>query len=397
LDDPSKRYAVGNDDGVDMSFADPNLRRGQSIVLVLLVSAPALIGTGFAQPAAQWKSPSAGVEIDSKLTDMPGLKMGPFVRLGDRRVLTLEDTTCQISNDEGRTWHGSGIFDDSSKFKISQERALLRTRKGVVIAAFMNNAEEHWTWDPKLGDAPGAVLPTYVMRSLDDGQTWQPPQKLHDDWTGAIRDILETRRGRVIFTSMKLRHNPGRHAVITYASDDEGQSWRASNVIDLGGAGDHDGAIEATMVELKDGRILMLLRTSWMHFWRAESVDGGLTWHPLGPSDVAASSSPGMLHRLDSGRIALVWNRPFPAGKESFPLTGGDRQRTATPASWFRSELSIAFSDDECRTWTKPVVIARSPKGLAYPYVFEAVPGELWITTMQGELHAKLHEADFIQ
>jgi sialidase-1 len=380
-----------------MNSTDPNWRRGRSFVLALLVSAPALIGTAAADPASQFKPASAGVELDSRLTDMPGLRMGPFVRLADRRLLTVEDTMCQISNDEGQTWHGSRIFDDPSKFKISQERALLRTRKGAVIAAFMNNVEEHWTWDSKLGDAPGAVLPTYVMRSLDEGKTWQPPQKLHDDWTGAIRDILQTRRGRVIFTSMKLRHNPGRHSVITYASDDEGQSWRASNIIDMGGAGDHDGTIEATILELKDDRLLMLLRTSWMYFWRAESADGGLTWHPLGPSDIPASSSPGLLHRFDGGRIALIWNRAFPEGKESFPLTGGDRQRTATPASWFRGELSLAFSDDECRTWTKPVVIARSPKGLAYPYVFEAAPGELWITTMQGSLHAKLHEADFIQ
>lgn len=379
-----------------MNFTDLNCRQWRSIVFALLAFAPTPIATVFAQSAAHLKPASTGVEIDSRLTDLPRLKMGPFVRLADGRLLTVEDTTCQISNDEGQTWHGSRIFDDS-KFKISQERALLRTRKGAIVAAFMNNVEEHWTWDRKLGDAPGAVLPTYVMRSLDEGKTWQPPQKLHNEWTGAIRDILETKSGRIVFTSMKLRHNPGRHSVITYASDDEGQSWQASNIIDMGGAGDHDGAIEATIVEMKDGRILMLMRTSWMHFWRAESVDGGLTWHPLGPSDVLTSSSPGMLHRLDSGRIALVWNRPFPEGKESFPLTGGDRQQTATPASWFRGELSIAFSDDECRTWTKPIVIARAAKSLAYPYVFEAAPGELWITTMQGGLHAKLHEVDFVR
>lgn len=302
-----------------MKFKSLNYQGRQKVLLAVLVSVSALSGTASVAQAADLKTASAGVELDTRLSDLPGLKMGPFVRLGDGRLLTVEDTTCQISNDQGQTWQGSRMFDDPAKFKISQERALIRTRKGTVIAAFMNNVEEHWTWDRKLGDAPGAVLPTYVMRSLDEGKTWQPPQKLHDDWTGAIRDTLETKSGRIIFTSMKLRHNPGRHSVITYASDDEGQSWRASNIIDLGGAGDHDGTIEATIIELKDGRILMLMRTSWMRFWRAESVDGGLTWHPLGPSDVPASSSPGMLHRLDSGRIALVWNRPFPEGKESFP------------------------------------------------------------------------------
>ena len=351
-----------------------------------------------AKPALALKAASSGMEIDSRLTDMPGQKMGPFVRLGDGQLLTVEETNCLTSKDNGLTWQPHPIFDTPSKFKFSDERAIIRTRKGVVIVAFMNNAEEHWTWDDKLGDAPGAVLPTYAMRSTDDGRTWEAPQKLHNDWTGAVRDILETKEGRIVFTSMKMRNNPGRHTVLTYCSDDQGVTWKPSNVIDLGGAGDHDGVTEATILELKEGKVLMLMRSNWMCFWRAESQDGGLTWHPLGPSNIPASSSPGMLHRLKSGRIALVWNRLFPEGKDTFPLTGGDRLRSATPANWHRGELSIAFSNDECRTWSQPNVIARKPGTwlVAYPYLFEAFPGELWITTMQGGLRAKLHESDFL-
>ena len=62
-----------------------------------------------------------------------------------------------------------------------------------------------------------------------------------------------------------------------------------------------------------------------------------------------------------------------------------------------RLELSIRFSDDDGKNWTAPVVIARIKNGwLAYPYLFEAHPGELWITTMQGGLHARLFEKDFV-
>jgi sialidase-1 len=104
------------------------------------------------------------------------------------------------------------------------------------------------------------------------------------------------------------------------------------------------------------------------------------------------------LRRLQSGRIVMVWNQQFPEGKNSYALSGGDRNWSATPASVFRGELSIAFSDDEGKTWTQPVVIARKsgPRvRLAYPFLFEATPGELWITTMQGEVRLKLREADF--
>ena len=40
-----------------------------------------------------------------------------------------------------------------------------------------------------------------------------------------------------------------------------------------------------------------------------------------------------------------------------------------------REELSIAFSEDEGKNWTKPAVIARRAKtSIAYPYVFEYQP-----------------------
>jgi hypothetical protein len=67
-------------------------------------------------------------------------------------------------------------------------------------------------------------------------------------------------------------------------------------------------------------------------------------------------------------------------------------------ASWHREELSIAFSDDDGKTWTEPVVIARNqPKtDFAYPWILERRPGELWITTMVGNLKLRLMEDDFV-
>jgi lysophospholipase L1-like esterase len=350
------------------------------------------------QPSVAMKPASNGVHIDSRVTELVGLPQGPFVRLDDRRLLTVQETYCLTSSDEGKSWKTNSVFGDSAKFNISRERAILKTSKGEIIVAFMNLAERHWTWSNKLGDAPGAMLPTYVMRSLDEGVTWEAPRKLHDDWTGAIRDILETKDGRVVFTSMKLRHDPGRHTVLTYSSGDQGRTWQASNVIDLGGAGHHGGVTEATIEELKNGRLYMLLRTNWERFWWAESTDGGLHWHPMGPTDIHASSAPGMLHRLASGRLILAWNRPLPEGKTSFQRQGGDRLWSATPVSNHRAELSIAFSEDEGQTWSKPDVIARKPRtSLAYPYIFEPEPGVIWLTTMQGGLRLKFREADLVR
>ena len=271
----------------------------------------------------------------------------------------------------------------------------------------MNMVERaNWNWDAAIHDSPQAQLPTYVIRSPDGGQTWDEPQKLHDDWTGAIRDMIQLRDGTVVFTSQMLLHGPGRHATLTYASKDDGKTWKRSNIIDLGGIGHHDGAIESTIVQRKDDSVLMLLRTNWGRLWKATSDDGGLHWHPVGPTTLDASTAPAILERLASGRIFIAWNRYHYDGTDDFPRYGGDNQSTGTLTSNNRQELSIAFSDDDGETWTEPEVVAtvlpdangKYPRTeVSYPYVFERRAGEIWLTTWRGAgLRVRLMEADFL-
>ncbi len=342
---------------------------------------------------------SKGTWLAPGVEELPGLPMGPFVRLGDGSILTVDTASgALVSSDEGRTWKARPGVVDPARYAIRPERALLRTPGGAIVLAFANDKEKaNWNWDPAISDSPDARLPTYAVRSPDDGRTWETPQKLHDAWTGAIRDAIRTRDGTIVFTSMMMQHGPGRHSVVTYASADEGKTWRRSNVIDRGGVGHHAGVTEATIEQLRDGRLWMLMRTNWKTFWEAYSRDEGLTWTDVGPTEIDASSAPGMLKRLASGRLVLVWNRYYPEGKTTFPLSGGDNQWSEVPVSNHRLELSIMFSEDDGRTWTEPVVIARNKKGwIAYPYLFEARAGELWITTMQGGLRARLWEEDFV-
>lgn len=325
----------------------------------------------------------------------------------DGDILALDSDATFVSNDQGATWsEPRPIFskEQNPTIRISNERAMLRSKDGSIIAAFMNLAQRKWTWDNDLGDAPGAILPTWVMRSVDDGETWQDIQKMHDEWSGAVRDMVETDQGRIIFTAMKMRNDPGRHSVLTYSSTDQGISWKPSNLIDLGGAGHHGGVTEPTLTELDDGRLWMLIRTNWGKFWSAYSTDGGKFWSIIQPSGIDASSAPAMLRRLASGRLMLLWNRPYPDGKTEWPLTGGDNLWSATPVSNHRQELSLAFSDSDGKSWSEPLVIAHSNESkrtgskrwISYPYVFENKPGEIWITTMQGGLRVALSESDFI-
>lgn len=343
-------------------------------------------------------SSAAELELHPKLRPLPFKLLGPFAFTSEGQILAIDSKTTYVSEDQGKTWSKPRpIFADTADTTVSDERAVLRTKDGTLIAAFMNLNERNWTWQDELHDAPDARLPTYVMRSTDDGKTWGHIRKLHDEWSGCVRDMIQTKDGRIIFTAMKMAHNPGRHTVLTYSSADDGITWESSNLIDLGGRGHHGGITEPTLTELNDGRIWMLIRTNWGEFWSAYSSNGGRHWQILKPSGITSSSSPGILTRLSSGRLMLLWNRPLPEGRDTWPLSGGDGLWSETAVSNHREELSVAFSDDDGETWSDPVVLARqSGTWLAYPYVFEVRPGQIWLTTMQGDVRAEFLEADFI-
>jgi len=350
--------------------------------------------------AAPGKVTTTGYWVPPAVEELFGLKPGPLLRLPDGGILAIESKHSCISHDEGRTWSEHPLFPDGDKFEVAAGATLL-TSAGSVILSFSNLKEKSdWNWQEAISDMPGARVPTYAARSLDGGRTWQVMQKLHDEWTGANRDMIETRDGSVVLTSMMLRHNPGRHTVVTYTSRNDGKTWLRSNVIDLGGIGHHSGVTESTLVQLRDQRLWMLMRTNWGSFWETFSEDEGLTWKDYRPTNILSSSTPGMLTRLQSGWLVLVWNYPYPEGQNSYPLSGGDSQWSEVPASNHRGELSIMFSNDDGKSWGRRTVIARTTKEgtqLSYPNIFEARPGELWITTgFMGELGIKLLEKDFL-
>jgi sialidase-1 len=330
--------------------------------------------------------------LHSKCERLPSDLLGPFVKLGDGSVLAADTNQMFLSRDDGRTWQSRPLFRERDKFLCSNERALLRTREASVILAFMNMKELAFKWDQaKGGPEAGCRLPVYITRSLDDGDTWETPQLIQDGYCGAVRNMIQLRTGRVVLVSQKAVRDPGRHVTIVYVSDDQGKKWQASNTIDLGaygGYGDHGGGVEGTVVELRDGRLWMLLRTERGVFTEAFSDDAGLTWKEVRPSKIEASGAPGKMARLASGRLVLFWNRYIDKVKK----TGR------------REQLSMSLSDDDGRTWTTAAVIGYDPMKpgdreslhrLAYPYVYEHTPGLLWVTTMQGKLRVRLREGDF--
>ena len=342
----------------------------------------------------------AEIVLQEKVARLDVPHQGPFVRGGDGAIWGVNEGGALVSRDEGKTWEPREVYDQK-RYRSRPERALLRTKEGVLLYAFLNENEKVFKWDDKQGGPlDGCRLPVYVARSADEGKTWAAPMLLQEGWCGAVRQMIQLRTGRIVLVSQVAKANPGRHVTLIYVSDDLGKSWTTAEPIDLGMQGNyagkvaglsgstHGGGIEATVFEKRNGDLKLLLRVPHGHFEEMTSKDG-LKWVSAMPSTIESSDSPGMMVRLASGRVALLWNR------YTDPVKKLGR----------REELSLAFSNNDGITWTTPQVIAvnRVPKGaregaywISYPYAFEATPGRLWISTMQGGLRAELSEADFL-
>lgn len=111
------------------------------------------------------------------------------------------------------------------------------------------------------------------------------------------------------------------------------------------------GLLESIALQLKDDRIVMLMRAEYGGFlWRADSVDHGRTWTDAWQTDIPNPTCLAAILRLPDGRIALIHNAVGGVVGEQAP----------------RDPLSLWLSNDEMESWyLKEDVITGGQ--LAYP------------------------------
>jgi len=136
-------------------------------------------------------------------------------------------------------------------------------------------------------------------------------------------------------------HKRGINGVLI--SHDQGQTWEISQTI-----GPQSGWNENNLVELSDGRLIMLCRADGTgRLSRSESTDQGQTWTPWQATDIPNPGSKFRLHRLSDGRIVLIHNPNSTRG--------------------IRNPLAIWISNDDMETWVYKRAITDFPGKLSYP------------------------------
>ena len=323
---------------------------------------------------------------------MPTGLQGPFVVADDGAILCLENRQIHRSTDLGKTWESTDALPEGMLDR--EERAFLKTASGTILCAFLNDQErtEGEAWGS--GSIDDWVLPTYVIRSTDSGKSWSQPINVQNRWCGAIRSMIQHSSGRILLVGQSIDN--WSHTTIVYYSDDEGLTWKAGPEMALEGQGDHNGAMEGAIIERPDSSLCLLIRTTRGVFYESVSTDRGETWSPTVPSGIENNFCCGTMAKLSDGKYILLWNRQRGVPPYNHP--------EGEPFFMSREELSIAFSDD-AQHWSEPLVIAAHPDDgtqvwhhyrVSYPYVCEITPGQLWITTMQGNLRMAVAEADLL-
>ena len=149
-------------------------------------------------------------------------------------------------------------------------------------------------------------------------------------------------------------HSTARIGCGVFYSDDDGVSWKRSQFVNspphqAGGVHKgvrwNHGAVEPTLIELKDGRIWMLARTAHDQHYESFSEDGGESWSELKPSRFHGTITMPTMNRLNDGRLLFIWNNTTPLPEKEG--VDGVWEDVFTN----RDVLHAAISDDDGKTW----------------------------------------------
>lgn len=288
---------------------------------------------------------------------------GSILPLRDGRLLLAyshftggdgDDATAEIagrySKDCGRSWGERFILQpNDGKLNVMSASLLRLAANRIGLFYLKKDAQDD--------------LNVFLRVSGDEGKSWDAPRRCTpDDGYHVMNNdralCLSTNRILLPVAYSSEAWGAREHYTCRcYLSDDGGETWRA-------GKGSVDaprrGAMEPGVVELRDGRLLMIIRTQVGQIYRAYSPDGGDTWTPGEAMGVAAPEAPATIKRIpDTGDLILFWNDSFMPGKDH----GGRR----TP-------LAVAVSQDEGRTWIHRRLLECDPTK-QYHYLSACFPG----------------------
>jgi predicted neuraminidase len=203
----------------------------------------------------------------------------------------------------------------------------------------------------KVGPSPSSWW-GMLMTSTDGGKTWSKPQRLPQGIVGPIKDKpVQLSNGDILCPSSTEDKGWRVHFERT---PDLGQTWQAAEPVN---DPREIGAIQPTILFLRDGRLQALVRTRQGKIGQVWSEDQGKTWGKMTLTALPHPNSGIDAVTLKDGRHLLVYNH----------TTRG------------RSPLNVAISNNGV-DWQAALVLENTPGEYSYPAVIQTSDGKVHIT-----------------
>ncbi|WP_305951712.1 exo-alpha-sialidase [Emticicia oligotrophica] len=245
--------------------------------------------------------------------------------------------------------------------------------KAIKIADGIYEGKQYACWNPVLFKNSSGKLFLYykvginprewwgmVKTSDNEGKTWSSPSRLPNDILGPIRNkSIQLKNGSVLHPSSTESIRGDIWHSHMEISDANGKNWKKID-IDCG----EYGVIQPTILNHKDGKIQILMRSRQNKIIQSWSEDNGKTWSKLSPINLPNPNSGIDAVTLKNGSFLLVYN-PLPSGKE---WSNG------------RNVLKVARSIDG-NNWEDIYTLENQEKGeFSYPAIIQTGDGLVHIT-----------------
>ena len=305
-----------------------------------------------------------GAEKETLLVIEPGKENprnseGDIIELKDGRLCLIytrftggsgdhaaADLAMRISDDDGISWSDDKIVVQHPGGLNVMSISLLRLASGKIALFYLRKTSRE------------DCRPLMCISS-DEAATWSKSNVCITDKVGYYvlnnDRAVQLRSGRLVLP-VAWHQGPGQPrdtagVIMCYLSDDNGKTFRRSKDSFKGYAPDGRRITvqEPGVVALKDGRLMMFMRTNAESQYISYSQDGGETWSKARPSALISPLSPASIKRIGwSGDLLCVWN---------------DHSGIHNYSKGRRTPLCLAISKDEGNTWSKSGIIEDNPDG----------------------------------
>lgn len=319
---------------------------------------------------------------------------GSILAFAEARKKSCSDTgnidlVMKKSTDNGKSWSDLIVIWDDGQNVCGNPAPVVDAKTGVVhLLLTWNNGEDHESEIIKGTSKDSREV--YQLQSSDNGDSWTQPKNITattklKNWTwyatGPVHGIQLKKgpyKGRLLIPSDHIEAGTKKYYSHVIYSDDHGKTW------ELGGTTPKDQVNECTMVQLKNGDLMLNMRNYERKEEQARQVaiskDGGMTWENQHiDTNLPEPRCQGALLTIKRKRKqVLLFTNPSDPKK--------------------RVNMTLSVSRDQGKSWNEKITVFE--KHAAYSDLVELKNNQIFVFFEAGEknayegIHYKLFNID---